>query len=212
MNSIDEKMLDMLNNTSLLDQLKKENSKLKKDAFRNYHFVLLKKWLIIISVAFIGVFLGLAVSYVAPPVVSTTGQISLSTLTPTIIGPSITINGLFITLTPVISFFFLSEIKEMDKESKMDREKLRSNITDNKEAITELDKLINYEHAFSYNLRCGVLSYVRTYVYIALTSLFILLATYLLNPALFFIADLLVLAVLLTGIFPVLSVALLDQS
>ena len=208
MSSIDERMLELLNNTSVLEHLKNENVKLKEAAFKNYHYVLLKKWLIIIGAVFAGFFIGLAVSYFSPSAVSSNGQTLFESLTPTLIAPSITVNGLFITLTPVISFFFLSEIKDMEKESREDEEEIRKEIGDDKEALKELDNMVKYEHVFFHNLRSGILNYVRTYVSIALVSLFILLMTYVLNSVLFFVADILILGVLLTGVFPIISVAL----
>ena len=139
---------------------------------------------------------------------SSNAQTSFDNLIPTIIAPSITISGLFITLTPVISFFFLSEAKEMEKEGREDKEKIRKEIGDDKKAIMELDNMVKYEHVFFHNLRSGILNYVRTYVSIALFSLFILLGTYIINSGLFFISDILILALLLTGVFPIISVAL----
>ena len=56
----------LLNNPSVLEQLKNENSKLKKAAFKNYYFVLLKKWLFIIGGVFVGVFIGLAIKLFFP--------------------------------------------------------------------------------------------------------------------------------------------------
>src|SRR5208283_2867595 len=142
MTRIDEKMLELLNNPTVLQQLKNENSKLKEAAFKNYYYVLLKKWLIIIGGVFAGIFIGLAVSYFFPSSVSSNGQTSFDSLIPTIIAPSITISGLFITLTPVISFFFLSEAKEIEKEGREDKGKIRKEIGDDKEANMELDNMV----------------------------------------------------------------------
>jgi uncharacterized protein YacL len=135
MSRIDEKMLELLNNPTILEQLKNESSKLKEVAFKNYHYVLLKKWLLIVGIVFIGFFIGLAISYFSSSSASFNGQTSFDSLIPTIIAPSITISGLFITLTPVISFFFLSETKEMEKESREDKGEIRKKLGMTKKPI-----------------------------------------------------------------------------
>jgi hypothetical protein len=89
-----------------------------------------------------------------------------------------------------------------------DAEEIRKEIGNGEEALKELDNMITYEHVFFHNLRSGILNYVRTYVSIALLSLFVLFATYIINSVLFFVADILILCLLLTGVFPIISVAL----
>src|SRR5665647_2297084 len=131
MNHIDEFMLDLLNNQnqSILEILRKKNSELKKVAFQNYHYVLLKKWLFGLAFVGLGVLIGL-LTYLVPTgnlitgVVSTANASAIDNLAKTLIAPSITMNVLFITFIPVIGFFFLSEIKEMEKESKENSEEI----------------------------------------------------------------------------------------
>jgi hypothetical protein len=50
----------------------------------------------------------------------------------------------------------------MEKEGREDKEKIRKEIVDNKEANMELDNMVKYEHVFFHNLRSGILNYVRT--------------------------------------------------
>jgi hypothetical protein len=215
MNHIDELMLDLLNsqNDSILEILQKKNTELKKMAFRNYHHVLLKKWfigLVVVVVSFsFGLILG---SFISGKTVSLDTS-SIDNLTKTIITPSMTMNGLFVTFIPVISFFFLSEIKEMEKESKTDSEKLSKKYGDQGIVKNEIEKRIKYEHAFFHNFRTGILNYVRTYVTIGLVSLLFLLFSYVfLSSILFLILDIEVLAILLFGIYPIISVALYKPS
>jgi hypothetical protein len=87
MTRIDEKMLELLNNPTILEQLKNENSKLKEAAFQNYHYVLLKKWLIIIGGVFTGALIGFAAGYFSPSSLSSNAQTSFDSLIPTIIAP-----------------------------------------------------------------------------------------------------------------------------
>ena len=216
MNNIDKRLLDMLYTKSTLEWLRKENSDLKESAFKNYHYVLLKKWLLIIGIisasGVIGFIIGLAMSFSS----SSTSSIDLTlfdSLNKTIIAPSITIMGLFITFTPVICFFFLSELKEIEKESNEDTEKIRKAVFGEEEEIAELEIRTKYENVFFYNFRSGILKYLQTYVTIALFSLlFVLLAYVGLSSVLFIFTDILILAFLLTGIFPIISVALYKPS
>lgn len=209
MRGIDERILELFNTESVLEWLKRTNSKLKVEAFKNYHYILLKKWILSLGLVIIGLIIGLATGYFDLINISPIEPTLIENLATTIIAPSITINGLFITITPVISFFFLSEAKEMEKESRQELEEIKEDIGEEKEALSEFENMVKYEHAFFYNLRCGILNYVRTYITIALSSLlFLFMAYVLLNPPLFLLADVIVVVILLTGIFPIISIAL----
>lgn len=119
-------------------------------------------------------------------------------------------NGLFITFTPVIAFFFLSEIKEMEKESQANSEKIKKIVDQEgeEEALNEFNHMVNYEHAFFHNFRSGLIKYVGTYITLALGSLLLLFFTYaLLSSPFFLITDIMVLVILLVGVFPIVSVA-----
>jgi hypothetical protein len=74
MNSIDERMLELLNKPSVPEQLKNENAKIKEAAFKNYYHVLLKKWLFIVGGVFAGFFIGLVLGYFFPPSVAPSGR------------------------------------------------------------------------------------------------------------------------------------------
>jgi len=90
---------------------------------------------------------------------------------------------------------FRSQIERYDVEE------IRKEIGNDAESLKELDNMVKYAHVFFHNFQSGILNYVRTYVSIALVSVFVLLATYAINSVLFFVADLLILGVLLTGVF-----------
>jgi hypothetical protein len=211
MNHIDEFMLDLLNsqNKSVLDILREKNCELKKAAFKNYHKVLLGKWLMGLAFVAVGAVIGLVISNLIPASAIYSNASTLDNLTKTIVAPSLTMNGLFVTFIPVIGFFFLSEIKEMEKEAREDSDRLAKNVGKQEEAKIEIEKRVKYEHAFFYNFKTGILNYIRSYVTIALASLLFLLFAYaLFSSALFLIADILALVVLLVGIYPIISVAL----
>lgn len=216
MNHIDELMLNLLNNQSksTLEILKEKNEELKNLAFKNYHWELLKRWMIGLGFVGVGVIVGIVVFALTPQnlliaALSSSSSFSVGDLTKSLIAPSLTMNGLFVTLLPVIGFFFLTEVKDWEKESRENTERLTQNIGKKEDSKKEVAKRAKYEHAFFTNIRCGILSYMRSYVTIGLGSLLFLLFAYvLLNSALFLLTVVLVPVILLTGIFPIISIAL----
>jgi hypothetical protein len=217
LDSFDKKFLELLNTKSTLDWLKKQNAELREAAFKNYHHVLLKRWLLTIVLLFVGGSIGLALGLIAGTNSSTSGlpigTAFLDNLAKTLIAPSVTINGLFITFMPVICFFFLSQFKEMEKESQVDIEELRKNVAYEEAEIEELQIRSKYEHVFFHNFRSGIINYLRTYVTLALFSLIFLIIVYVTLSSVFFLFfDIVVLASLLTGIAPIITVVLNEST
>jgi hypothetical protein len=210
MKSIDRAILRLLNKQTMLEYLREENIALKKAAFDNYHRKFLIKWLI----GWGGVGAGALITFF----VAALGFIPITPTEPsTIIGagnsliaPSITMNGLFITFTPVIAFFFLSELKEMKTASEIQTEKMKALIDiDDGEALVEFSKRVKYESAFFHNFRSGLIKYIGTYLTIAIGCLFVLFFGYLFFSATFFLLiAIFVLVALLLGVFPVVTSAL----
>jgi hypothetical protein len=68
--------------------------------------------------------------------------------------------------------------------------------------------MVKYERTFFHNFRTGLIKYVGTYLTIALGSLLLLFYAFsLLDSPFFLIIDIIVLATLLFGVFPIVTVA-----
>jgi hypothetical protein len=74
----------------------------------------------------------IACSFGLVGVLSQNQTVAINNLASSLIAPSITMNGLFITFTPVIAFFFLSEIKDLEKESEAEQENIKKSSTKKK--------------------------------------------------------------------------------
>ena len=192
-----------------IEEMKKKLPELEESAFKNYHRVLLKIWLKMIALIGFGLFLGLLVSIFVPfPPATPLDPSEIEEMARALLAPSITMNGLFITFVPIISFFFIEEVKEHQKvilelwtehEKKFERE----------EDLEVVNRFYGLEHILGHNMRSGVLRYTRTYLIISLFSLFFILQLYIiLSPALFMLFDTTLLLIIFTGIFPIISIAL----
>jgi hypothetical protein len=195
-----------------IDYLKKELPELKKAAFKNYHLFLLKIWLIPIGV----IFAVLAICFViggyfpskTPPLLSPS---DLEIVAQTSIAPSMTISGLFVTIMPVITFFFITEIKDSQREEEEKYENMKSKFkeTEDLKVINDTDNLTN---ALYHNFRSGILRYLRTYLAGSLMSLFVMLCSYIgfsrIQMALYIFVDIACLAIVFMGIFPIVIIAL----
>lgn len=216
LDSLDERMLKLLTTKSTLEWLKNENAGLKKAAFDNYFHVLVKIWLKLLGFVCLGALITIPVGFIlaGTPITfnlinSALNTISINDSIKTIIGPSIAINGLFITFMPVICFFFLSQLKEVEKESKSKTEEIKREIAYEEEEWAEVEVRVKYERAFFHNLRCGVLNYLQTFVTAGLFCLIFLIAAFvMLAPAIFMVVDIILLLLLFTGVSPVVMVAL----
>ena len=198
-----------------IEDMKKRIPKLKKLAFENYYRVLLKQWLIPIGFVVIGSFIGLVVAPFVPlPSLSSTPS-DIQNIAETVIAPSITMCGLFITFVPVISFFYIQELKEEQKEAieSLQEEKKRFSEEEDLRIVNSVYDLV---HTFWYNLRIGILKYVRTYLIVAIFTLFFIAYLYiilsLVSAALFIVTDICLLVIILSGVFPIIKVALLKPA
>lgn len=191
-----------------LEFMERVKPEIEEWASVNYHRKFLKQWLYCITCIAIGVSLAFVLLNVLPLHVEPLTALEIESAARTIFAPSITMNGLFITFVPVISFFYMAEIKE---EQGRNEEAFRG---DTKEFTKEEDlkvvrAVLSLVHAFWHNFRAGVLSYTRSYLIVSLLSLFALLILYIgLSPAQFVLADILLLMTILTGILPIINVAL----
>ena len=192
-----------------IEEMRKKIPELEESAFKNYHWVLLKIWLKMIAMIGFGLFLGiLAITFIPFPPVTPIEPSKIEEMARVLLAPSITMNGLFITFVPIISFFYIEEIKEQQKtildlwteqEKKLERE----------DDLEVVNRFYGLDHILRHNIRSGVLKYTKTYITISLFSLFFILQLYiLLSPALFILVDTTLLLIIFTGIFPIISIAL----
>ena len=89
---------------------------LKEIAFKNWYRTLLRSWLISIGLLFLGMVSFGALIYFVPisPLfpISPLESSKIEEIAKSVLAPSVTINGLFITFIPVISFFYLQETEK----------------------------------------------------------------------------------------------------
>lgn len=195
--------------TEEIEEMKKKLPELEESAFKNYHWVLLRIWLIMIALIGFVLLLGLLMDiFVHFPPVTPLDPSEIEEMARVLLAPSITMNGLFITFVPIISFFFIEEVKEHQKiilELWTEQEKR----FERGEDLEVVNRFYGLEHILGHNIRSGVLRYTRTYLIISLFSLFFILQLYiLLSPALFILFDTTLLLIIFTGIFPIISIAL----
>jgi len=160
-----------------IEEMKKKIPELEELAFKNYHWVLLKAWLLFIILIPIGVILGIAVFNFFPVDISPLEPSKIEEIAKTLVAPSITMNGLFIAFVPVISFFYIEEIKEKQKDVKEELQEEKKRFKENEDLKTIY---YVYDLAFTgwHNVRSGVLKYTRTYLSVSILSLFYLVIFY----------------------------------
>lgn len=142
-----------------------------------------------------------------------TDQLSrLEDITKSVLAPSITINGLFIPFFPVITFFFINEIKKYIDTLNYDKEKtinqLKNVKLDNEGNLTLINEFYQFEEMYWHSMSCDILKYVKKYLTYAIFSLVLLVLTFVMLPKIFIVFDFLVLILLVLGIFPILDLAL----
>lgn len=196
-------------NKNTIENMKKYIVDIKKWAFKNYHWVLLKQWLMIIGSLLVGVFLAIIIIYFVPmPTNLHYSQSKIDDIAKSVISPSITMNGLFVAFVPVISFFYIAEIRDRQKQAEEDLLEVRKQFTE-AEDLKVIDSASTLVDAFWHNYRTGVLRYTRSYLATSIVSLFVLLFLYMsLDSGLFITIDLFLLFSILSGVFPIMAVAL----
>lgn len=198
------------NNTKkLIEEMRKRTPKLEKDANEDFYRLLLRKWLSVIGVVFIiMVSLGIILSFFVS--ISPLSSSNTQDIAKTIIAPSITSYGFFLTSVPVISFFYAQEIKEDQKETIEVYEELKKIVTgEDLKIVNSFSLLFN---TILHNLRIDILRYVRTYLITSIIALFSAIYLYVIltfvNAERFIVIDFSLLIIILLGIFPIISIAL----
>lgn len=199
-----------------IEKLKKDIIEFGKNANTNYHRLLLKQWAITFGFVIIGIVVSVVASYftsvhnVLPniPLIESTKIEEISIV---IFNATVTINGLIIGFVPLISFFFVKEIREHENTLKKYHDE------ETKEATGKKLKLIktfyNLILMTGQNMRSGILRYTKTYVFVAIVlQVYLVIAYAILTgyelSGLFLFVDLMFLCVVVTGLSPVISVGL----
>src|ERR1035437_7753301 len=129
----------------------------------------------------------------------------------TLVAPIVTVNGFCITLVPVISFDYLAQIKEEQKEMIDDLKEEKKKFSD-PEDLKVMETVIECCNAFWHNLRAGIMRYVRLFIIVSLLLLISAISSYVVlayvNPYYFILLDSFVLFFNLFGIAPIIKRAL----
>jgi len=193
----------------IIKDMEKEIPMIKEWAFKDYHKLLLKKWLYPVVSVLIGFFGGIVLNFFVPlPSSSIFEQFDTEAIATSIIAPSITVNGLFVTFVPVIGFFFIAEIKENQREAEEHLKAIKESFN-KKEHLKVINTVNSLTHAFWHNFRVGVLRYIRSFLAVSIVSLFMQIFVYMSLSRVYFLAfELLLLISLILGVYPIISFAL----
>jgi len=125
---------------------------------------------------------------------------------------SITVNGLFIGFVPLISFFFIGEVKESQNEIEQSLKEKREKSSDD-ETKKLIGKASDLYYVIFFNLRSGILKYLQAYVGVSILSEFFLIYFYISTgfsgiSSLFMFIDINLLLIIIAGLMPLIAVAL----
>jgi hypothetical protein len=191
-----------------VDQLKKDLNDLQEKVYKDFYWFLLRYWILSIIVISAASIAGSIVPISIPH-----SNINFENVAGSIIAPSITVNGLFLTLIPVLSFFLVNQTRTQEKEEPENFCQKCENRSVCQKYVKDFSSNINkVRRDYYHNLRSGVLRYTRTYVNVAILSLILIFSAYIGLSAKYFITmDILLLSALAMGIIPILSIALYEE-
>lgn len=192
-----------------IEEMRRAIPELEETAFRNFYWILLRTWLIFIIVLPIGMVIGeVILPYFNWLSITPLEPSKVEEMANSILGPSVTIYGLSVTFVPVISFFFINEIKEKQQELKEEWKDHRKKYK-KEEDLKVVNSIYNLSHTLWHNIRSGVLKYTRTHLVVSIFSLILLMPLYILTvPRVFLAIDFILLIIILAGSFPVIMMAL----
>ena len=198
-----------------LEMLRKEILELRERVYKNFCREMLKYWGIHILFIVGGIFLaflaiGIASRFITLPHpdvdLSKVGEIASNIFT-----VSVAVGGVIIGFVPLCSFFYLREIGESRHELEQDLEKQKKKSKGEKRKLIET--IDTYWFVVWNNLRSGILGYTKTYLSVSIFLQIILMEFYVMAivqeiAPLYIIADFIALMIIITGIFPLINVAL----
>ena len=204
-----------------LEKLRKDVVELQKSAERNWHWLLLKYWLIqILYLGFVPIGLlviGIIAHFVTLPITlpSPIEPSRIEAIAIVVFNATVTINALFIGFVPLISFFFVREIREREHGLEQNWEKELKEIKGEKLKLT--NAYYNLFLMTMHNIRSGVLRYTRTYVTISVFLQFILIFFYILTigyeiAGLCIMIIVSILYIIVAGLLPLVGLALYEPA
>ena len=198
------------------EELRKDIRDLQEEAKRDYYGEMISSWkravAILIVIPLLVILLLVLISYFFPLPKIPVDFTKQAKVASDIFVATITINGVLTGVVPIISFFFISEIKEHYHEIKEDLEKDRTEDSDEKQKLTRSKDTLLY--VVTNNLRSGILKYAKTYITTSILFQVILIATYAViaeyetMSGLYIFFDISVLNSLVFGIIPIIDIAL----
>jgi len=203
------------NENKELGKLRKEISELRERTYADIYREMIKYWimgiLLIIGGGFLGFLaIGIASRFITLPEfavdLSKIGEIASDIFTVTI-----AVGGVAIGFVPLCSFFFLREIREHQNELEQDLEKQKKKSKGEKRKLIET--INTHWFVIWNNLRSGILRYTRTFLLVSIFLQLILMEFYVVTTLqemapVYIIVDFIVLMIIITGLFPLINVAL----
>ena len=198
--------------TREIKQIKSSVLELRKDADTNYHWILLKRWILSIGVVIVGLILGLVVGHFGPSSqIQITNEVAVRNMSPVIFDATITVCGLMIGFVPVISIFFVGEIRKFYREVVEETAEIKKKSKGDE--LKLVNSYLNLSNMTVQNIISGILKYTRDFVAVSVfLFLFLILGyMYLIGHGLEGVSlfvDFIVLVIVITGIFPIVATAL----
>ena len=202
---------------SELERMKKDERKLGELVDRNWHRWLLKYWsyiviIVIVSVVVTSLIANILSLYLSQ-IITPYEPAAVDEMRSLMLTPSTLIIGISICFMPVISFFFVNDLKEGKEKSIEQWKKKETELKENKEIATEENlKILNGYYTSNYtiwvHIICGVTHYARTFLIVSIVSMILLLEFFIILPSGYLIAFIIcLLASILSGILPILGLA-----
>lgn len=198
-----------------LGKLKKEISELRERAYENIYREMIKYWVIGISITMGSILLGFFIIGIFSRFITFPQlDVDLSKfgeIAPDIFTVTIAVSGVITGFVPLCSFFFLQESREHQKELEQDYEQQKK--TSKGEKLKLIETIDYIWFVIWHNLRSGILKYTRTFVLFSIFLQLMLMEFYVITTVqeitpLYIIADFIVLMLIITGLFPLINVAL----
>lgn len=201
-----------------LAEMNELTSKAQKLVNENAFYAFLKIWARNLAATYIGGSIFALIGFY----LATAGQITLTgpifrtgdleSSIAVIVAPSITIIGLVLGFTPVITFFFINNLKDDQKSFEEQRDNNLKILSKHK-SINTLENKNLIKNYFSYlriivhNRISGVLKYIQWFLFLSIILLPLLIEAYFIfSPVVFLIADLFIIISIAEGIIPILNV------
>jgi hypothetical protein len=203
------------NENAELEKLKKEIIDLRRDAEKNYHRMFLKYWGIMVVIATIfplifGIIFGVLAQNGALALPALIDSSEIAEIAPVIFTATITVNGLIIGFSPLVSIFFTGQIREREEDLERDWKSEKKKLKGAKLKLNQIYNTLIF--MLLHNVKSGVLKYTETYIAISIMTQVGLILGYILTAGnnllpLGFSIDFFCLSVVIFGLLPLLGIA-----